>query len=722
MKSRRHRQLMALRSVPQLTAAAGRPSGIIVPVAVPASAKILPVGLAPGLSAMSTPGISMRDSLTVLFRHKIKSIVFLVGTVTAAWLFTAHEMATYTSEALLLLRQGRENVSLDPTMTTGEISPVRQEWDQTINSEVSILRSRGLTEELVDKLGAELVVGALPSQHQVGGLGRLRAKLRELMHDRTVLHEPSRPVSPRSAAIKLLSEAVKVEAVERSDVIRIACTLGNADLAQRVVFEMIGICGARHTAAYSRPGSLEFFQAQTADCRNRLQQADDALRRAKNDLSIASLQTEREALAKRIAELRTQKETLDDRLVAALVQCTELSKKLDPEPGAGPAPSPEAYKVRRQALQAAELACHALQQEVVSTQVHLASALGTLKMLNDNESSVHGLQRERDLLEADYVKYVARLEEARISVALEKEKISNVNVIQSPTHPLEANQTRKSMLRIISLLLGLGGCLGIAFVSESLDDTIRQPQELERSKIRPLASLPRLNRRQIGLRVRRPRGAPGGEGQVCRQPPEAACHFETLVYHAVLAMEDRMPHPTLIGITSCYAGEGVSTIARNLAVALAGMNQEAQRSLLVEPNAQHVSWLPFMDRNLGPRATEFTRATNGDIAVIEHSIYRKVDEVVPAEQGGRDQELVRHARASNARFVLFDLPPLSEGVAAERMAAWMDHVVLVVESERVRWQIVANAQSRLAEARAFLLGAVLNKRRYHIPAWLYRRL
>ena len=364
---------------------------------VPAEASLLPAGsfLSP---AAPPPGPSptvpsratlMRDSFTILFRHKARAVAFLAATVATAWFFTAREAATYTSEAMMLLRQGRENVSLDPTVTTGEMSPVRQEWDQTMNSEVAILRSRELTEEVTDRLGPATLLASFPPRTPPLGGWRLRERLRRLVPGVDPAPAPPSPGKTRNAAITLLSDAVKVEAMERSNVIRVSCTLGNPDLAQRVVTEMLALCGARHTAAYSRPGSLEFFQAQTADCRQRLRQADEALRRTKNELCIASLETEREATAKRIAELRTQKETLDDRLAAALVTYTALGRKIEPDAGEGPMPSPEAFKVRRQALLAAELAYHSLQQEAAAAVAHLAAALAVLKTLNPSVLSGH---------------------------------------------------------------------------------------------------------------------------------------------------------------------------------------------------------------------------------------------------------------------------------------------------------------------------------------------
>jgi Mrp family chromosome partitioning ATPase len=52
----------------------------------------------------------------------------------------------------------------------------------------------------------------------------------------------------------------------------------------------------------------------------------------------------------------------------------------------------------------------------------------------------------------------------------------------------------------------------------------------------------------------------------------------------------------------------------------------------------------------------------------------------------------------------------------------MDGVVMVVKAEGVRGEIVMRMKDLLLEINARILGAVLNKRRFYIPGWLYRRL
>ncbi len=59
----------------------------------------------------------------------------------------------YRSEARLLVRLGRETVSLDPTATIGEIAQINRTYDWEVNSELEILRSREIAERVVDRMG-----------------------------------------------------------------------------------------------------------------------------------------------------------------------------------------------------------------------------------------------------------------------------------------------------------------------------------------------------------------------------------------------------------------------------------------------------------------------------------------------------------------------------------------------------------------------------------------
>jgi uncharacterized protein involved in exopolysaccharide biosynthesis len=72
----------------------------------------------------SHPQRSLRGFFRVLFRHKGKVILFFMGVmiIVAGASFLTQEL--YRPEARLMVRIGRESVSLPPTATTGQVISV----------------------------------------------------------------------------------------------------------------------------------------------------------------------------------------------------------------------------------------------------------------------------------------------------------------------------------------------------------------------------------------------------------------------------------------------------------------------------------------------------------------------------------------------------------------------------------------------------------------------
>ena len=77
---------------------------------------------------------------------------------------------------------------------------------------------------------------------------------------------------------------------------------------------------------------------------------------------------------------------------------------------------------------------------------------------------------------------------------------------------------------------------------------------------------------------------------------------------------------------------------------------------------------------------------------------------------------------NEADWILLTAPPVNAYNDTVALAKKVDGVVLVVEAEQTRWEVAQSAKERLEDARANILGVVLNNRKFHIPGWIYRRL
>ena len=72
--------------------------------------------------------------------------------------------------------------------------------------------------------------------------------------------------------------------------------------------------------------------------------------------------------------------------------------------------------------------------------------------------------------------------------------------------------------------------------------------------------------------------------------------------------------------------------------------------------------------------------------------------------------------------MVVDSPALSDWFDPVMIANQMDAVVLVINAESTRAPVARNLRDRLMEVGGPVIGSVLNRRRYHIPRFLYRRL
>jgi uncharacterized protein involved in exopolysaccharide biosynthesis len=88
------------------------------------------------------------------------------------------------------------------------------------------------------------------------------------------------------------------------------------------------------------------------------------------------------------------------------------------------------------------------------------------------------LIRAVKIQEADYIRYENKLEEARISDALDQKHIVNVAVAEAATTPpLPSGLTRSGML-LIGLVCAALISFGAAFVSDYFSSSLRNPDDV----------------------------------------------------------------------------------------------------------------------------------------------------------------------------------------------------------------------------------------------------
>ena len=181
---------------------------------------------------------------------------------------------------------------------------------------------------------------------------------------------------------------------------------------------------------------------------------------------------------------------------------------------------------------------------------------------------------------------------------------------------------------------------------------------------------------------------------------------------------------SVITVTSATRGEGKTTVAYNLAVALSEVARG--RVVLVDGDLHG----PSLHTLAGVRGeTGLNDILENGLEMNDHVYETSVPrlDLVPSQPTDRLEnklhngckQLLANLRRNYA-FVIIDTPPVLIGSHASVFAKNSDGVILVAQLEKTPRQAVKHAQEELAKAGATVTGCVLTHHKYHIPDWLYR--
>jgi polysaccharide biosynthesis transport protein len=337
------------------------------------------------------------------------------------------------------------------------------------------------------------------------------------------------------------------------------------------------------------------------------------------------------------------------------------------------------------------------------------------------------LKREVDTNKQLYDALLTRLKEAGVSAGLKASPIRIVDSAVPPTVPVKPR-----VVLNLSLALALGTCcaVGIAFLQEHLDNTLKTPDDVERILHLPsLALIPAFKslnghpRGVYGLPSPRKLLANGRSNGQAKAPewyridkigPEYAVlseAFRSLRTSVLLSTADRPPRSLLI--TSARPGEGKTTISANLAISLA---QLGQRVLLVDgdlrrPNIHKIFRVPPR-----PGFVSYLAGHHDWPAVIIPTAIPGLDIIPCGPVPPNPAELLFSERAralfqeapEKYTMVLVDSPPILNVADSRVLSVLVDGVVIVVRGNVTPRELAQRAQAHARDAGAHVIGVVLN--------------
>ncbi len=178
-----------------------------------------------------------------------------------------------------------------------------------------------------------------------------------------------------------------------------------------------------------------------------------------------------------------------------------------------------------------------------------------------------------------------------------------------------------------------------------------------------------------------------------------------------------------LGMLSCLPGEGVSTIVAETGIAAAAYLD--LRTVIVDCNLARPAIHRLFNVGLCPGLKDVLIDDVPLDSVVRQSGIESLSIITAGtvrSQSGPfwlSPNLPRLVDDLREEFdlVLFDLPSLNHG-RPNRLGTLLDGVLLVVEAEKVQWESAQRSTSSLQAGGVNLLGAVLNKRRQHLPNWM----
>jgi capsular exopolysaccharide synthesis family protein len=324
------------------------------------------------------------------------------------------------------------------------------------------------------------------------------------------------------------------------------------------------------------------------------------------------------------------------------------------------------------------------------------------------------LKHEFETNQQLYESLLQHLKDATVSAGLRATNIHVVDSAQVPTVPI---RPRIVYNIAVSLLVGLVLGVTLAFVMESMDSSIKSPEDVERVVGLPsLAVIPRARSSWLSLGDRRSRDKHEAvESIVLRQPSSFLSEAYRVLRTAVLLSTSPRPPQTLL-VTSASPGEGKTCTSVNLAVGLA---QRGVRVVIVDTD---------MRRQGVPRALNLTGNGSGLSTLLAgtHSLdevlspYEAVPNLWVIQAGPKPpnpadllsspaMEKLVHDLRGRFDHVVLDSTPLLLVTDATIISRLADGVLLVVESGVTNRRGLVRAQKILESTGTRILGTVLNK-------------
>ncbi len=345
--------------------------------------------------------------------------------------------------------------------------------------------------------------------------------------------------------------------------------------------------------------------------------------------------------------------------------------------------------------------------------------------LNESAIEYSLLKRDVESYRTLYEGLMEKLKEAGVTAGLRSNNIRSVDKARVPTYPSEPNVLRNLAF---ALALGLSTGIGLAFLLEGIDNTVRTPEQAQAISALPsLGMIPLGSKSGIEAAAKRLTVASSREAVelVTQSRPQSQMAESYRALRTSLLLTSLGGPPKIILITSALPQEGKTTTSINTAIVLA---QKGTRVLLIDADLRRPSIHKTL--GMGPK-TGLSNVLTGNAtlqqAVVRSNILPTLFVLTAGTPPPNPAELLASSNMKDILaelreqydHIIVDTPPTLSVTDAVVMSTRADAVVLVIRSGQTTKQALRRSRDLLMQVNARVSGVLLNAVDLSSPDYYY---
>jgi succinoglycan biosynthesis transport protein ExoP len=345
--------------------------------------------------------------------------------------------------------------------------------------------------------------------------------------------------------------------------------------------------------------------------------------------------------------------------------------------------------------------------------------------LNESAIEYSLLKRDVESYRTLYEGLMEKLKEAGVTAGLRSNNIRSVDRARVPTYPSEPNVPRNLTF---ALALGLTTGIGLAFLLEGIDNTVRTPEQAQAISALPsLGMIPLGSKGGMEAAAKRITVASSREvvELVTQSRPQSQMAESYRALRTSLLLTSLGGPPKVILVTSALPQEGKTTTSINTAIVLA---QKGTRVLLIDADLRRPSIHKTL--GMGPK-TGLSNVLTGNAtlqqAVVRSSILPTLFVLTAGTPPPNPAELLASSNMKDILaelreqydHIIVDTPPTLSVTDAVVMSTRADAVVLVIRSGQTTKQALRRARDILMQVNARVAGVLLNAVDLTSPDYYY---